>query len=153
MIKLAEIENALLDAVKAAMPYLGDSVFTAATEHFDSDGQIIAPVPAALSIYQGGAARPLGTSARANDFRPRFEVAAGTYNLRGTVEAQQGDPSIGESGAYDLLDDLRGLAGTKLVFNSGSGLLVFVGDRLLQFSAEGIWYAAMFEVKTHFVNG
>ncbi len=149
--KLAEIENALIALVEAALP--GVTVETAASQHFDADGNILAIPPAVLVIYAGSQGQPNDVRGVSYVANPRWMLAAGSSNLRGALEEQQGDAASGVAGAYDLLDALRALAGKKLVFTSGGGgLLVWRGDELLQHENEGTWYALTFEVLTHFVN-
>jgi len=149
--KLAEIENAIIDLVKATLP--GISVQTAASQHFDDDGDILAIPPAVLVIYAGGLGQSKGVRGLSYVAKPHWRVAVGASNLRGALAEQQGDTATGAKGAYDLLDALRTLPGKKITFASGGqGLLGWVGEELLQHSSEGTWYVMELEVDTHFVN-
>ena len=147
--KLAEIENALIDLIKAGLPYLGENVQVATQRNFDSEGNILAIPPAVLLIYAGAQGSHLDPHALTYAAQPRWLVAAGASNLRGALEEKQGDAASGAKGAYDLVDDLRALGGKKLPDRS---LVVWRGDELLQHSADGTWYAVTFEVRGHFVN-
>lgn len=149
--KLAEVENAIIALIEAALP--GVSVQTAASQHFDDDGNILAIPPAVLVIYGGGQGQPNDVRGLSYVANPRWLLAAGASNLRGALEEQQGDAAGGVAGAYDLLDALRALAGKKLSLASGGGgLLVWRGEDLLQHTNDGTWYALTFELLTHFVN-
>jgi phage gp37-like protein len=148
--KLAEIENALIALVEAALP--GVTVQTAASQHFDDEGNILAIPPAVLVIYAGGQGEARDVRGLTYEAHPRWMLAAGASNLRGALEEQQGDAVGGLLGAYDLLDALRALAGKILNLTPSGGLLVWRGDELLQHDNDGTWYAVMFELATAFVN-
>jgi phage gp37-like protein len=148
--KLAEIENAIIALVEAALP--GVSVQTAASQHFDDDGNILAIPPAVLVIYGGAQGQAHDVRGLSYEANPRWLLAAGASNLRGALAEQQGDTAGGVAGAYDLVDALRGLGGKILNLSSGGGLLVWRGEELLQHNNEGTWYALTFELATAFVN-
>jgi phage gp37-like protein len=154
MVKLAEIENAILDLVKANLPYLNDMAVPVADEHFDDLDNIIAPVPAVLAAFTGSEIMPATVRGLANDYAPIWKLAAGASNLRGSAEEKQGDPAGGEKGVYDILDDLRALlGGRKLEFESGGvGVVYLRGEELAQFSREGTWIALKVQVQTDFEN-
>jgi phage gp37-like protein len=148
MVKLAEIENAIIELVKTNLAYLAGNVQVATQENFDSEGNIIAIPPAVLVIYAGAEGSPADVRGLTYGAKFRWLVAAGASNLRGPLEAKQGDAAAGEKGAYDLLDDLRALGGTIISGN----LLIWRGEELLQHSNEGTWYSVNFELEAAFVN-
>jgi len=154
MVKLAEIENAILDLVKANLPYLNDNALTASTRDFDEDGSIVAAPPAVLAVFTGSAISPASVRGLASNYAPRWIMLAGASNLRGSMEEKQGDPAGGEKGVYDILDDLRALlGGRKLEFESGGqGVVYLRGEELAQFSPEGTWIGLTIEVQTDFEN-
>jgi phage gp37-like protein len=151
--KLAEIEDAILAAVKNDLPYL-HAVETAGTQHFAQDGSILATPPAVLSVFAGSAISQPSIRGLSNSYNPRFLLLAGASNLRGSAEERKGDATSGDKGVYDILDDLRkSMGGRKLTFASGGGgLVVLHSEELAQFSSDGTWISVTVEVLANFVN-
>jgi len=150
--KLAEIENAILEAIRGSFTYLRTCEVASARD-FDAEGNLIVIPPAVLVMYGGaeGLAKDVrGLSYQAN---PRWVLLAAASNLRGALEEKQGDAASGDKGVYDILDDLRALlAGKLLSFSGTSGLCVWRTEEIAQFDAAGTVFAATYEVKTTFVN-
>jgi len=120
--KLAEIEDALLDALRTApvLSYLR-TVEPVSERSFDfARGDFIVVPPAVLSFFLAGPLRSRDLTARTYDYNPRLLLFAVARNLRGVAEEKLGGPAAGEIGAYQLLDDLKAaLAGLRLTLASG----------------------------------
>lgn len=116
--KLAEVESALLDSIRAtpALSYLR-TIEPVSERSFDfARGDFVVVPPAVLTFFLAGALRSRDLSARTYDYNPRFLLFAIAPNLRGVVEEKLGGPVAGEIGVYQLLDDLKAaLAGRRLV--------------------------------------
>ena len=115
--KLAELESALLDALRTApaLSYLR-TVEPVSERSFDfARGDFIVVPPAVLSFFLASGLRSRDLSARTYDYNPRFLLFAVASNLRGAAEEKLGGPVAGEIGVYQLLDDLKAsLAGARL---------------------------------------
>ena len=152
-VKLAEIENALLAVIDAALTYL--EVCEPVSSRNMGETGIIAPAPSVLALYTGAAAAANDVRGLSYVYDPRWVLLAYASNLRGALAEKQGDTApTGIKGAYDLLDDLRtALGGKKLTFASGGGGLAVLGAEVLDsFSPEGTVYTLEVMVRTHFVN-
>jgi hypothetical protein len=115
--KLAEVETALLEALRAepALAYLR-TVEPVSERSFDfATGNFLVVPPAALSFFLASQLRSRDLGARTYDYNPRFLLFAVARNLRGTAEEKTGGPAPEEVGAYQLLHDLKSaLAGRRL---------------------------------------
>lgn len=120
--KLAEIEDALLDALRTApaLSYLR-TVEPVSERSFDfARGDFIVLPPAVLSFFLAAPLRSRDLSARTYDYNPRFLLFAVARNLRGVAEEKRGGPVAGEVGAYQVLHDLKTtLAGARLALAGG----------------------------------
>lgn len=121
--KLAEIEDALLDTVKtaAALNYLR-TVETISERSFDfARGDFVVVPPAVLSFFITGDLSSRDLQGRTYSYAPRFLLFALASNLRGVAEEKKGGPTSGEIGAYKILHDLKTtLAGKRLTLASSS---------------------------------
>jgi hypothetical protein len=119
--KLAELEDALLNAVRTApaLSYLR-TVEPVSERSFDfARGDFIVVPPAVLSFFLAAPLRARDLSARTYDYNPRFLLFAVARNLRGVAEEKLGGPG-GEVGAYQVLYDLKTvLAGARLALAGG----------------------------------
>ena len=155
MMKLAEIEDALLTAVQnaPALSYL-KTVEPASDRSFDrATGQFIVVPPAVLTMLLASQLRSRDLSARTYDSNPRLLLFAVARNLRGAREEKFGDSVTGEVGAYQLLDDLKSiLAGLRLTLPSTSAqpVVELAAERLESFTAEFSAYSLEVTVRGSF---
>lgn len=115
--KLAEIEDALLEAVRTApqLAYL-KTVEPISDRSFDfTRGDFLVVPPAVLSFFLGAQLRSRDLAARTYDYTPRLLLFALARNLRGVAAEKLGGPTLAEVGAYQMLHDLKTtLAGLRL---------------------------------------
>lgn len=121
--KLAEIEDAVLDTIKtaAALNYLR-TVETISERTFDfARGDFLVVPPAALSFFLSGELGSRDLQRKTYSYDPRFLLFAVASNLRGVAEEKKGGPTTSEIGAYKILHDLKTtLAGKRLTLASSS---------------------------------
>ncbi len=148
---LAEIEDSLIELVRATIPWLAVCASGSSTT-ISEQGEILVRLPAVLTVLDESAIAPRSVRALSNSYAPRWALLAGASNLRSSAAEKKGDPVTGY-GVYPILDALRSLAGTVLEFDSGGkGLLVVEGERLVAFTHEGTWYEVSAKVETDFQN-
>jgi hypothetical protein len=119
--KLAEVEDALLTAIRTApvLSYLR-TVEPVSERFFDfARGDFIVVPPAVLSFFLAGPLRSRDLTARTYDYNPRFLLFTVARNLRGAAEEKLGGPGS-EIGVYQVLHDLKTLlAGARLALAGG----------------------------------
>ena len=141
MMKLAELENALLTEIQnaPALSYL-KTVEPVSDRSFDNaSGQFLVVPPAVLTLFLSSQLRSRDLTARTYDYSPRLLLFAVARNLKGAREEKFGDAVTGEVGAYQLLDDLKtALAGLRLTLPSSSAqpVVELAAERLESFTSE-----------------
>lgn len=121
--KLAEIEDAVLDTVKtaAALNYLR-TIETISERSFDfARGDFVVVPPAVLSFFVASELSSRDLARKTFSYDPRFLLFAVARNLRGVAEEKKGGPEGSEIGAYKILHDLKTtLAGKRLALASST---------------------------------
>ncbi|MFQ5927627.1 MAG: phage protein Gp37 [Terriglobia bacterium] len=144
--KLAEIEDALLDTVKTAtaLNYLR-TVETISERNFDfARGDFVVVPPAVLSFFVASEVSTRDLQRQTYSYNPRFLFFAVARNLRGVAEEKKGGPGASEVGAYQILHDLKTtLAGKRLALASSPAAPVceLAGEALEAFTADFSVYA------------
>ncbi|NIQ92894.1 MAG: DUF1834 family protein [Desulfuromonadales bacterium] len=138
--KLAELEDALLAAIRSAsaLSYLR-TVEPVSDRSLDlARGNFLVVPPAVLSFFASSQLRSRDLAARTYDYTPRLLLFAVARNLRGAREEKLGGPP-GEIGAYRLLDDLKAaLAGARLPLPGSSfqPVVELAGEQLESFTPD-----------------
>ncbi|MFQ5818303.1 MAG: phage protein Gp37 [Terriglobia bacterium] len=144
--KLAEIEDALLDTVQtaAALNYLR-TVETISERTFDfARADFVVVPPAVLSFFVASEMSARDLQRQTYSYHPRFLLFAIARNLRGLAEEKKGGPGASEIGAYQILHDLKTtLAGKRLTLASSSFTPVceLAGESLEAFTTDFSVYA------------
>ena len=144
--KLAEIEDAMLETLKTApaLNYLR-TVETLSERTFDAArAEFVLVPPAVLSFFLAGELRSRDLARTTYSYDPRFLLFAVARNLRGAAEEKLGGPTAGEIGAYRILHDLKlTLAGQRLTLasNSFQPVCELAGESLEAFTNEFSVYA------------
>ncbi len=153
--KLAELETALLDALRTApaLSYL-KTVEPTSDRSFDrATGNFIVVPPAALTLLLSAQLRSRDLAARTYDYAPRFLVFAVARNLRSPRAEKFGGAAPEEIGAYQMLDDLkRTLAGLRLTLPSANfqPVVTLAAERLESFTPDFSAYSLELVVRGNF---
>lgn len=142
---IAEAEDALIALLKAQ---LGGATGVAAvtSQDFDEAGDIIA-VPPAIRVLFRRETLESGRDATALTYvsLENFAALCGAENLRSIAEERKG--------AYELVSQVCDiLAGARLTLPSKTAgqrpTCILRGVELVQFGAQGTWYAVSFDVES-----
>lgn len=152
--KLAEVEDALLDTLRAApaLSYV-KTVEPVSDRSFDlARGNFLVVPPAVLSFFLSSPLRARDLVARTYDYSPRFLLFAVARNLRGLEEEKLGG-TAGEIGAYQLLHDLKTtLAGLRLTLPGSSfqPVVELAGEQLESFTSDFSAYSLELLIRGNF---
>lgn len=153
--KLAEIEAALLTKLRTApaLSYLR-TVEPVSERSFDfARGDFIVVPPAVLTFFLAARLGARDLLARTYDYAPRFLLFGVARNLRGAEEEKLGGPGASETGAYQILHDLKStLAGARLTLASAGfePVVELAGESLEAFTTDFSVYSLEIGVRGTF---
>lgn len=134
--RIGDIEAAIIALLQgaAALSYIVDAQIRPASEGVDFENmEIVLGDLGVLVQYDGGDYRATNHNQTAYAVDERFTLIAVAQNLRGPAAARTG--VAGESGVYDILEDLKGVivVGRKLTVDTDKAVyLELLGPRVFE---------------------